>query len=49
MIYDNIPFTRSGENGTRRIRTPVASNTALPSRGNRGGRLIAGNEAERFA
>ena len=27
--YDSACFTRSGENGTRLIRTPVASNTAL--------------------
>jgi hypothetical protein len=27
--YDSAPFTRSGENGTRRRRTPVASKMAL--------------------
>ena len=29
MSYDNAAFTRSGENGTRRMRTPVASKIAL--------------------
>src|SRR3954447_9038804 len=28
-VYDSACFTRSGENGTRRIRTPVASKMAL--------------------
>src|SRR3954462_15374186 len=28
-IYDRAAFTRSGENGTRRMRTPVASKIAL--------------------
>lgn len=28
-IYENAAFTRSGEKGTRRIRTPVASKMAL--------------------
>lgn len=27
--YENAAFTRSGENGTRRMRTPVASKMAL--------------------
>ena len=27
--YDSACFTRSGENGTRRMRTPVASKIAL--------------------
>ena len=27
--YDSAAFTRSGENGTRRMRTPVASKIAL--------------------
>ena len=29
LFYENAAFTRSGENGTRRIRTPVASKMAL--------------------
>ena len=27
--YDSADFTLSGDNGARRMRTPVASNTAL--------------------
>jgi hypothetical protein len=28
-LYDSAAFTRSGENGTRRMRTPVASKMAF--------------------